>query len=243
MARRTNIKLVPWDHESEAHVARAVAQRQACGWGASEVPSWVEKSSKGLRYMYWIVLADDHSEMLQQHVGKYPDESKPLQDTSKGSDLLPHEPAGDFIPVGHVALKKEATPDLSGQAEKHLSPDAKFYWITSLYVTDALQGRGLGRSAMSQLESLVAQSSAEKTLLILDTIPTSFQLSDWSYKYFLEPKGLPMPKQSNQQWYEQQGYEVFATLPDHRFVQLPNDVSTHVTVLLLQKGIPSKKLQ
>ncbi|KAI0166017.1 hypothetical protein GGR57DRAFT_496294 [Xylariaceae sp. FL1272] len=246
MPTRRNIKLVPWDHQSEAHVARAVAQRKACGWGESEVPTWVEKSSKGSRFMYWIVLANDHAdqaEMLQKHIDKYPDESIPLHDTCKGSNLLLHKSVGDFIPVGHVALKKDATPDLTGHAEKHLPPDAKFYWITSLYVTDALQGLGLGRSAMYQLESLVARSTTKETLLILDTIPTAFQLSDWSYKYFMEPKGLPMPKQSNQQWYEQQGYEIFATLPDHRFVQLPMDVSTLVTVLLLRKAITGQQLQ
>lgn len=50
------VNLIPWDHTSEAHVERLIAQRKACGWGADEVvSSWVPRAEKGLKTMFWVV--------------------------------------------------------------------------------------------------------------------------------------------------------------------------------------------
>ncbi|KAJ8110157.1 hypothetical protein ONZ43_g5947 [Nemania bipapillata] len=119
------VNLIPWDHTSEAHISRMLAQRKACGWAAAEVvPSWVPRAEKGLKTMFWVALADslpDREPLLQAHKEKYPDETTPLHDTASSLNLVPREPSGGaFLPIGHVAVNKEATPDLVEYANKLL---------------------------------------------------------------------------------------------------------------------------
>ncbi|KAI1124415.1 hypothetical protein F5Y10DRAFT_30332 [Nemania abortiva] len=244
------LNLIPWDHTSEAHVARMVAQRKACGWAASEVnPSWISRAEKGLKTMFWVVLADsipDRDQLLQAHKERFPNEATALKDTARSLNLVPRKPGGAaFLPVGHVAMNKDPTPDLVGCTDG-LLPEEGVYWISSLYISPTMQRRGLGRAVMSHLESLVAQAPSSNglptaalagTTIALDTPPKEWHIGAWAKENFWDPLGLPTPKISNQEWYQQQGYSVFAELPDHRPTPMPNGGTTNVPLLLLKKVV------
>ncbi|TGJ79495.1 hypothetical protein E0Z10_g9275 [Xylaria hypoxylon] len=275
MPNPLEIDLIPWDHTSEAHVTRMTAQREACGWAASEVvPSWVPRAEKGLKIMFWVALADsfpDREEFLQAHKDRFPDETNPLKDTAQSLNLVPREPSGaDFVPVGHVALNKGPTPDLEGHVDG-LLPEEGVYWITSLFISPSIQRRGLGRNVMSHVESLVAtpnkdtqEAALSGTTIALDTPPKEWQVSNWAKENWWDPLNLPMPKVSlfflsrdisylplsvqsqelndrvepqisNLEWYQQQGYSVFAELPDHRPAPMPNGSMVNVPLCLLKK--------
>ncbi|KAI0873578.1 hypothetical protein GGS24DRAFT_386104 [Hypoxylon argillaceum] len=252
------VNLIPWDHTSEAHVERLIAQRKACGWGADEVvSSWVPRAEKGLKTMFWVVLTDslpDREQLHQAHKEKYPNETTPLHDTARSLNLTPREPSGvAFVPIGHVAMNNDPTPDLAEHASR-LLPETGVYWISSLYISPTMQARGLGRAVMSHLESLVAQGSPHTTAsgppppteglppaalagttIALDTPPKEWHTGTWALDNFWDPLGLPRPKISNQEWYQQQGYAVFAELPAHRPTEMPSGVVTDVPLLLLKK--------
>jgi hypothetical protein len=51
------IKLVPWDSESEEHIIRMIQQRTTCGWKQDAVRSWLPLQKKGDIALYWIVRA------------------------------------------------------------------------------------------------------------------------------------------------------------------------------------------
>ncbi|KAI0541576.1 hypothetical protein GGR58DRAFT_498077 [Xylaria digitata] len=240
---------------SEAHVTRMIAQRKACGWAASEVaPSWIPRAEQGLKTMFWVALANsfrDREEFLQAHKDGFPDETDSLEDTAQFLNLVSREPTGaDFVPVGHVALNKGPTPDL----ERHvhgLLPEEGVYWITSLFISPTIQRRGLGRAVMSRVESLVSypsdtngspdkgdsKAALSESIIALDAPPKEWQVGDWAKENWWDPLNLPMPRISNVEWYQQQGYSVFAELPGHRPASLPNGSTVNVPLLLLKKFV------
>ncbi|KAI8628164.1 hypothetical protein F5Y19DRAFT_486198 [Xylariaceae sp. FL1651] len=258
MAARTKIELIPWDHRSETHITRMIAQRETCGWDAEKVPSWALRAERGLKTMFWVTLANslpDRDEMLNDHKNKHPNEVTPLQDTAATVNLISRVPSGiNFVPVGHVALNKNPAPDLEGHLEG-LLPEDGVHWITSLYISTAFQRHGIGRAVMSHLEFLVAKLPSvspsdndedsekdtvivgghEGPIMVLDTIPTEVYIGEWAAKNFWNPLGLAMPKISTQEWYESQGYEIFACLPDHRTMPLPTGFTINVPILMLKK--------
>ncbi|RWA12612.1 hypothetical protein EKO27_g2486 [Xylaria grammica] len=243
-----------------------VAQREACGWTASEVvPSWVPRAEEGLKTMFWVVsldfspaadslqaLADsspDREAFIQAHKDGFPGEAEPLQDTAQSLNLAPREPSGaEFVPVGHVGLNKGPTADLEGHVEG-LLPSEGVYWISSLFISPCIQRRGLGRAVMSRVESLVAQPASDDvpdkdipeaalsgTTIALDVPPREWQVGDWARDNWWGPLNLPMPKISNLEWYQQQGYSVFTELPDFRPATLPDGSVVSVPLLLLKKS-------
>lgn len=69
-----------------------------------------------------------------------------------------------FIPVGHISLNKEyETPGYAKPAEG-------FYWIANFYISDALQGMGLGRAAMDAVESMAISEPLCAETLALSTL-------------------------------------------------------------------------
>ncbi|KAI0418611.1 hypothetical protein F5X98DRAFT_113873 [Xylaria grammica] len=254
MSKPIQIDLIPWDHTSEAHITRMVAQREACGWAASEVvPSWVSRAEEGLKTMFWVALADsspDREAFIQAHKDGFPGEAEPLQDTAQSLNLVPREPSGaEFVPVGHVGLNKGPTADLEGHIEG-LLPREGVYWISSLFISPCIQRRGLGRAVMYRVESLVAQPASgdvsnkdipeaalSGTTIALDVPPREWQVGDWARENWWGPLNLPMPKISNLEWYQQQGYSIFTELPDFRPATLPDGNVVSVPLLLLKKVV------
>jgi hypothetical protein len=52
---KVQIRLVPWDPESEEHVERLYQQRVACTWKKEEVQSWRNLQRSGEMSIQWIV--------------------------------------------------------------------------------------------------------------------------------------------------------------------------------------------
>ncbi|KAJ8131510.1 hypothetical protein O1611_g2112 [Lasiodiplodia mahajangana] len=264
MAKPTGLNLIPWDHTSEAHVARMVAQRRVCGWAASEVePSWIPRAEKGLKTMFWVFILGANRRITgpraatpgsQGKVSKrdsasdrHSTISKPRAKGTKRHVLPTHRPRCD-------EQGSNARPGrLYGWAVTR-----RRHWISSLYISPMVQRHGLGRAVMSHLESLVAQAPPASTngaheassssnglptaalagtTIALDTPPKEWHVGAWAKENFWDPLNLPMPKISNQEWYQQQGYSVFAELPDHRPIPLPNGGTTNVPLILLKKVV------
>jgi GNAT superfamily N-acetyltransferase len=73
-----------------------------------------------------------------------------------------------FIPVGHISLNKEyETPGYAAPAEG-------FYWIANFYISDALQGMGLGRAAMDAVESMAISEPLCAETLALSTLAREY---------------------------------------------------------------------
>jgi hypothetical protein len=120
------------------------------------------------------VLADedpDRGEKLEKHLSAYPAESGLLLDsaTSLGgkSRTLPALPK-TFIPVGHIAL------DTEYETEKFRGDDLEgLYWISTFYISHALQNCGLGRAAMDVVENTATAEPLCAKTLALSTVAAS----------------------------------------------------------------------
>ncbi|KAI1081616.1 hypothetical protein F5B20DRAFT_49623 [Whalleya microplaca] len=233
------VELIPWDHRSDEHVDRMVLQRRECGWFAEDVPEWKERSETGHKSLFWVTLSDSvpgQEEMLQAHTVRFPKEKVPLRDTATSINLLPCEATKkEFITLGHVALNKHPTPDL----ESHLAdlPPEGVYWVANLYVSWALQSRGLGRAVMVTLEATVVREPLNGRVMALDTVQKEFQLSDMAAENFWKPMGMPMPRFSNEEWYQKQGYTIFRRLDGHRSLELPTGDVVSISLILLKKDL------
>lgn len=89
-------------------------------------------------------------------------------DTSKTLRGVTLDPShAEMLPVGHVALDNQ-----DSKAEKlGLDlPTRDAFWIKSLYVSYALQGLGLGGSAMDMAESVATSEPLNAKHLLLDTV-------------------------------------------------------------------------
>jgi GNAT superfamily N-acetyltransferase len=105
-----------------------------------------------------------------KHTAAFPKENEPLIDsaTSLGGKPRSAYMGKKFIPVGHISLNKEyETP---GYAE----PADGFYWIANFYISDALQGMGLGRAAMDAVESMAISEPLCAETLALSTLAREY---------------------------------------------------------------------
>ncbi|GJC77902.1 hypothetical protein ColLi_00740 [Colletotrichum liriopes] len=203
------VKLIPWDARSDGHVRRMYDQRVACGWRADEVREWKDRQLKGTKFMWWIALVRDEysDELLGNHLVRYPDEKTPLKDTVDAVRTTRRLPTlQDFVPVGHISL--ETKPEVDSVLKL---PENGVFWVTSLYISWAIQEGGVGRSAMRHLENLAVGNSFQARILALDTPSKEFQLSPEFIKTSYTDRGWKVPKvlRSTQEWYERQGYVVF----------------------------------
>jgi hypothetical protein len=128
------------------------------------------------------VLADedpDREKKLEKHLTAYPAESGLLLDLATslgGKSRTPPALPKTFIPVGHIAL------DTEYESEKFRGDDREgLYWISTFYISYALQNCGLGRAAMD-----VAENTATAELLCAKTLALSTVAA--SELYSIRPK-------------------------------------------------------
>lgn len=144
----------------------------------------------------------------ETHHQKNKQEATPIRDTAPTHWQQPRDAARDraFIPVGHVAL------DLRPAENRHLglADGDGIVWVAGLYVSYALQGRGLGREAMGLAEHAAASPPLGARWAALDTMPRAQQLDPAFVEKVYLAQGRPAPARAVQDWYEGQGYEVFA---------------------------------
>ncbi|KAK1981102.1 hypothetical protein LZ30DRAFT_721260 [Colletotrichum cereale] len=189
---KTRVELVLWDARSDEHIRRMHALRVACGWRADEVGEWKYRQLKGTKFMWWVVLVSDAytDGLSDSHLVRYPDERTPLEDTAN-AEIMEHRPlaAKEFVPVGHISLEKK--PEMDTELKL---PANGMFWVTSLYISWALQEGGIGRLAMRQLENLAAEKFFEAGVMALDTPPKEFQLSPEFIKTSYTDGGWGVPK-------------------------------------------------
>jgi hypothetical protein len=134
--------------------------------GAIAVTVTVTKNSLTL----FQVLSEDEPNreaLLAKHISQYPSEKEAISDVAQslgGYPRTPPSPPLTFIPVGHVSLDSQhLDPTL-------VDPSNGLYCISALYVSQALQGSGVGRAAFASVEVLAAGEPFFAKTLSLDTM-------------------------------------------------------------------------
>lgn len=195
------VTLIPWDPESEEHSQRLYDQRIACGWKAEKVGRWKELQREGVMAIHWVILdpSDSRAEsMLAEHTKKYPTELEPLTDsaTSLYGKRRTAPPTSIFNPIGHISL------DTVQPSEPSLEKPGLF-WITTLYISRAIQKVGLGSAAMDAIEELGVKGPLAAKGFGLDTLAREMAIDRELHK----AAGLEVPTIVNQDWYERRGYK------------------------------------
>lgn len=72
-----------------------------------------------------------------------------------------------FIPVGHIALDEENPHPKDIELDL---PSEGVFWIKTLYVTHALQRKGIGRAALDEIETMAVKEPLLAKILMLDTV-------------------------------------------------------------------------
>ncbi|EFQ30162.1 hypothetical protein CGRA01v4_00457 [Colletotrichum graminicola] len=205
----TRVTLIPWDPESADHITRMVDQRIACGWDANLVPEWQGWQRSGFKCIYWIALTSEDPERdakIAKHVSEYPKETEPIVDTAQSIYAVARTATGTpFHPVGHISL------DAGNPPAEPLGlpiPKENVFWVKSLYVSDAIQGSGIGRAAMDMAEAMAAGTPLCAKTLVLDTVSKEDQLRKESA---VVHKGK-LPASPAQAWYERRGYKLIHTV-------------------------------
>jgi hypothetical protein len=127
---------------------------------------------------------------LQRHIEAFPVESSPIHDTANALGGKPREPnpTKDFIPVGHISLDTEyETPNLLESKEGQ-------YIIATFYVSNVLQGSGLGRAAMDAVEQMAISKPLFAKTLALSTVANEYKGKDEKWAL-----GRERPKASGNQ--------------------------------------------
>ncbi|CZR69794.1 uncharacterized protein PAC_19694 [Phialocephala subalpina] len=200
----TKVVLVPWDPDSPEHVERMVQQRLACGWNASHVPEWQKRQRKGRKNLQWVIIDEsdpNQQQYISKHITTFPKQSTALVDTASSLGAKPRQLVSSlsFIPVGHISLDTEyENPELN-------DPTPGVFFICAFWISETLQGMGLGRAAMDIVEGTAISEPLCAKRLALSTPnkddPTRVD------RFVALKKDLP--KVTNQEWYGRRGYEVY----------------------------------
>lgn len=153
-------------------------------------------------------------------------QSVPIHDTAPTHWHLPRQLSGrPFTPIGHIALdlrpEQDATllPALRRSAVAAEDEDGintttnndKIVWVAGLFISHALQAGGLGLEVMRAAETLAARADLlAGDWIVLDTMPREQQMNGDFVRLIYTAQGMPVPAVAIQDWYERQGYVVFA---------------------------------
>ncbi|KAK8055612.1 hypothetical protein PG993_000839 [Apiospora rasikravindrae] len=235
------IILVPWDPDSPDHVERMRLQRVACGWKQDGAESWRPLQREGKIGLHWIVLDPSHPETasrLAAHKAQFPGEAAPLRDSSRSILGRPHTVHPDiaaavtggnsFVPVGHISLDGwHADPSL------HTSAANGVYSLTTFYVSQAMQGVGIGGAAVAECERMAKEDFGANTMT-LDTISNEDVAADSPRRIALN---RPIQKVTNQDWYMRRGYEVYQRRPNSWFDTDATGKQWWCTAVCLRKSL------
>ena len=150
-----------------------------------------------------------------------------LQDTATTINAVPRQPTKEsFIPIGHISLDSK-NPDVE-HIELDL-PAVNIFWIKTFYIRRSIQGRGIGRAAMDEVEAMAVREPLLAKILMLDTV----QKDDQKREEFANVTYGGIPKVSlfvqfdvlgqvtyglqtiNQEWYARRGYRLIKTAQDY----------------------------
>jgi GNAT superfamily N-acetyltransferase len=116
---------------------------------------------------------------LAQHVMQHPNERLPILDTATsltGKPRITQRLSEPFIPVGHISL------DFYNPDPSLADPSKGIFYISTFYVSRALQGGGLGRAAMDAIEQMAIEPPLNAKVLALDTLAREQALDDDFWK-------------------------------------------------------------
>ncbi|KAJ5641499.1 hypothetical protein N7490_005499 [Penicillium lividum] len=216
MGSRLKVTLIPWDFDSTAHRQVLFRQRQECSWHQERVEKeWREAQAKGSKCIYWInqVFPDDSH--ITEHMRLYLRSKKTeiLRDTAQSINAAHRKPSQRaFIPIGHISLDSESPESI------YLNLDiqrAGVFWIKTFYVSRALQGQGIGRAAMDEVERMAIRDPLNAQTLMLDTIQRDDSLR---VEFALATQGS-LPQVVNEDWYTRRGYRVIRTVQNYYIIE------------------------
>ncbi|KAJ5591841.1 uncharacterized protein N7459_002210 [Penicillium hispanicum] len=211
MGTSSKVLLVPWDPDSVAHRDYLLRQREECGWQQDKVENvWREAQTRGEKCIYWIVivkvLPSDDSQTVDSNTSK---EKSTLQDTAVAINAVPREPTQkSFIPVGHISLDN-GNPD-AAKIDLGL-PTEGVFWIKTFYVSQSIQGQGIGRAAMDEVEDMATREPINAKILMLDTV----QKDDQRRNEHAKANHGGAPKVTNEEWYSRRGYRLIKTVQNY----------------------------
>jgi GNAT superfamily N-acetyltransferase len=91
-----------------------------------------------------------------------------LEDTATTINTVPRQPTKEkFIPIGHISLDPK-NPEAENIGLDIPSEDV--FWIKTFYVKQSIQGQGIGRAAMDEVEAMAATEPLLAKTLMLDTV-------------------------------------------------------------------------
>ncbi|CAG7960827.1 unnamed protein product [Penicillium olsonii] len=180
------LRLIPWDAESQAHREWLVKQRIECGWHKEKVEvTWRSQQLKGQKCIFWI---------------------QKLEDTALTLNAAPRQPTQEtFIPIGHVSLDSY-NPEI--ECLDLEIPAEGVFWIKTFYISRSIQGQGIGRATMDYVESMAVRKPLLAKTLMLDTV----QKDDQMQEDFAIATFGSVPKSTNQEWYARRGYRLIKTI-------------------------------
>ncbi|OBT59648.1 hypothetical protein VE04_00151 [Pseudogymnoascus sp. 24MN13] len=206
---RAKVDLIAWDPDSPAHTERMVQHRIACGWKQDYIEGWRGLQREGKMGLQWVVLSEEDpgkETKLAQHLLKYPEDATPILDTATSLAGKPRLPSSrSFVPVGHISLDSESPNPGQADASQGL------YCITTLYISRAIHGGGLGRAALDAVESQAINEPLCAKILSLDTLANS----SWNRTDIWEEMGQKKPEMSAEDWYERCGYKAWRYIEGH----------------------------
>ncbi|KGO78252.1 Acyl-CoA N-acyltransferase [Penicillium italicum] len=191
MGSTLKVELFPWDPTSDVHLKCLISQRVECNWDQGKVETkWKKQQLKGEKCIYWI-------------------ETEKLQDTATTINAVPRQPTkNSFIPIGHISLDSK-NPDVE-HIELDL-PAVNTFWIKTFYIRRSIQGCGIGRAAMDEVEAMAVREPLLAKILMLDTV----QKDDQKREEFANVTYGGIPKTINQEWYARRGYRLIKTAQDY----------------------------
>ncbi|KAF3014226.1 hypothetical protein E8E14_008619 [Neopestalotiopsis sp. 37M] len=231
----SSISLVPWDPNSPEHVERMRQQRVACGWKVDKISNWQKFQKEGELAFYWITLGSDHEDgddLVQKHLKDFPAQSEPLTNSCTslmGCDQVPD--ASSFHPIGHICL--DGCVDNHANNRLMISPEDGTYALAAFYISEALQGSGLGNKVMSLFERTAKEVYKAKTIT-LDSISNEDTAIGSPRMIAL---GRPPPKVKIVDWYQRRGYVVYDVVKDGIFDIDSTGKRWNSTLLYMKKNI------
>jgi GNAT superfamily N-acetyltransferase len=187
--------------------------------------------------------------VLPWHESQVTSEDEKLQDTATAINTVPRQPTEEsFIPIGHISL------DSKNVEAEHIDldlPSKNVFWIKTFYIRQHIQGQGIGRAAMDEVESMAVREPLQAKTLMLDTV----QKDDQKREEFANATYGGIPKVSellkfeifdqvthymqttNEEWYSRRGYRLIKTMQNYYRVADKNGKVWDTKTVFMRKDI------
>lgn len=171
-----------------------------------------------------------------------------LEDTAVTLNAVPRQPTKESLfPIGHISLDSYS-PDV--ETFDLDIPSNGVFWIKTFYVDQSIQGQGIGRAAMDQVEDMAVREPLLAKTLMLDTM----QKDDQKREDFALDQFGAIPKVrgvvhfeiaqfthflqvTNEEWYARRGYQLIKTIQNHYKPVAKNGSIWDIKTVFMRKDI------